>query len=174
MAEVKLYKKPLKGLQILAMSIPFIVIGIYAISIEPVGTTDYIMGWICTCFFGLGIPIGLFQTFDRRPQIIINESGIWDRTTRQNEIKWEQINIAYPLNIHKQKFVALVVDDSFVMHKFLYKWASKLNKAVGAQKINLQLSQLKIDENKMTDFINEMISTEKISRIEIIKKYFDR
>lgn len=173
MTEVKLYKKPLKGLKIFALSIPFIAIGIFSISKDPIGTTDYIMGWICTCFFGLGIPIGLFQTFDKRPQIIITEGGIWDRTTKQDELKWEQIKGAYPLDIYKQKFVSLVVDDSFVMKKNLYKWATKLNETVGAQKINLQVSQLKIDENKMTDFINEMKQTENENRAKIIKKYFN-
>ncbi|MFC7772410.1 STM3941 family protein [Flavobacterium sp. GCM10027622] len=173
MTEVKLYKKPLKGLKIFALSIPFIAIGIFAISKEPIGTTDYIMGWICTCFFGLGIPIGLFQTFDRRPQIIITENGIWDRTTKQDEFKWEQIKSAYPLNIHQQKFVSLKLDKSFVMKKKLYKWAAKLNNAVGAQNINLQISQLKIDENKMTDFITEMINAERENRAKIIKKHFN-
>jgi len=173
MAEIKLYKRPLKGLKIFALTIPFVAVGIWMINNESIGTTNYIMGWLCTCFFGLGIPIGLFQIFDRRPQIIITENGIWDRTTRQDEVKWEQIVEAYPLDIYKQKFVSLVVDDTFVMKKNLYKWAARLNETIGAQKMNLLVSQLKIDEHKMTDFINEIVSTEKINRQHIIKKYFD-
>lgn len=116
--------------------------------------------------------MGFFQIFDRRPQIIITENGIWYRTTKQDEVKWEQIKGAYPLDIYKQKFVSLVVDNTFVMKKDLYKWASKLNKAIGAQKINLMLSQLKIDEKKMTEFICEIIKTEKKNRNKVIKKYF--
>ena len=99
MTELKLYKTTNKGLKIIGLSIPFVVIGVWMILQEPTGTTSYIMGWLCTSFFGLGIPIGLFQTFDRRPQIVINENGIWDRTTNQEEIKWEQIIDAYPLDI---------------------------------------------------------------------------
>ena len=174
MIEFKLYKRPLKGLKIFALTIPFVAIGIWMINKEPVGTTNYIMGWISTCFFGLGIPVGLFQTFDRRPQIIITENGIWDRTTKQEEIKWEQIQKAYPLDIYKQKFVSLVVDDTFIMKRNLNKWAVKLNEAIGAQKINLLISQLKIDEFTMTNFINEIISTEKGNRQTIIKKYFEK
>lgn len=173
MAEIKLYKNPLKGLKLFALTIPFVGIGIWMITKEPIGTTNYIMGWICTCFFGLGIPIGLFQTFDRRPQIIISENGIWDRTTKQDEIKWEQIKGAYPVNIYRQKFVSLVIDDSFVIKKNLYKWAARLNEEIGAQKVNLLVSQLKIDEHKMSDFVNEIISTEKTKRYNVIKKYFD-
>ena len=33
------------------------------------------------CFFGLGILIGLFHSFDRRAQIIINENGVWAPVT---------------------------------------------------------------------------------------------
>jgi hypothetical protein len=172
MTEVKLYKRPLKGLKIFALSIPFVASGIWMISKEPIGSTNYIMGWISTSFFGLGIAVGLFQTFDRRPQIIITSNGIWDRTTKQDEIKWEQIKQAYPLDIYRQKFVSLVVDETLTMKKNLNKWAEKLNAVVGAQKINLLMSQLKINEYKMTDFINEIISVDKANRQDIIKKYF--
>ncbi len=172
MTEIKLYKRPLKGLKIFALTIPFVAIGIWMITKEPIGTTNYIMGWISTCFFGLGIPVGLFQTFDRRPQIIITSNGIWDRTTKQDEIKWEQIKKAYPLDIYRQKFVSLVVDETCTMKKNLYRWAAKLNTAVGAQKVNLLMSQLKIDEYKMSDFINEIIAVDKANRQNIIRKYF--
>ncbi|WP_298305538.1 STM3941 family protein [Flavobacterium sp.] len=173
MKEVYLYKKPFKGIKILALSIPFILIGVWMIYEKPSGSFDNIMGWISTCFFGLGIPIGIFQTFDRRPQIIIDEIGIWDRTSNQEKVKWEQIKRAYPLNIHCQKFVSLVVDDTFKFKKKIHKWSSKLNLLVGAQKFNLQLSQLGVNEKKMTDFVNEIISTE-INRRNVLEKYFGK
>jgi hypothetical protein len=63
-----------------------------------------------------------------------------------------------------------VIDDTFIMKKKLYKLAAKLNKAIGAQKVNLQVSQLEIDEHKMSAFINEIIFTE--NKNKTIKKYF--
>ncbi|MEO8516697.1 MAG: STM3941 family protein [Flavobacterium sp.] len=75
---------------ILLFSLPFIIIGIWMISSEQKGTSNYYMGWYCLSFFSIGIPIGIFTLFDKRPQIIINENGIWDRTLKQNEIKWER------------------------------------------------------------------------------------
>lgn len=173
MTEIKLYKRPIKGLKILALTIPFVAIGIWMIFEKPFGSSDYIMAWLCTCFFGLGIAVGLFQTFDRRPQIIITENGIWDRTTKQDIIKWEQIQSAYPLDIYNQKFVCLVLDNTFEIKKKLYKWAAKMNEDIGAQKVNLLISQLKIDEHTMTKFIKEITKTERINRSTIIKKYFD-
>ena len=68
----------------------------------------------------------------------------------------------------------MVVDDTFVFKRKQYKWAAKINEAIGAQKLNLHLSQLRIDKNKMTSFIQEMTETEKRNRQSIIKKYFDK
>jgi len=110
------------------------------------------MGWVSTCFFGLGIPIGLFQTFDKRPQIVITENGIWDRTTHQDEIKWEQIIEAYPIDIHGQKFISLVT----VFKKKTSRRAAAINQFIGAQKLNLRLGQINIDEIELTNFINQI------------------
>lgn len=137
MSEIKLYKRPLKELRYYFLIIPLVAIGIWMVSSEPTGTTNYIVGWLCISFFGLMILVGLFQLFDRRPQIIITEQGVWDRTTKEAEIRWEQIQSAR------------------------------------AQKVNLYVSELKIDEHTMTDFINEIISSEKLNRKAIIEKYFE-
>ncbi len=171
MTEIKLYKTTTKGLKIIGMSLPFVAIGLWMITQEPIGTTPYIMGWVCTCFFGLGIPVGLFQTFDKRPQIIITDNGIWDRTTNQDEVKWEQIMEAYPLDIHGQKFISLVTDDTFVFKKKPYKWASKFNELVGAQNLNLHLGQINIDETELTNFINRLSQQSIDERRKTIKSF---
>jgi len=171
MTEIKLYKTTTKGLKIIGMCLPFVVIGIWMITDNPNGSTEYIMGWFGTCFFGIGIPIGLFQTFDKRPQIIINENGIWDRTTKQDEIKWEQIIEAYPLAIFGQKFISLVTDDTFVLKKKLYKWAAKINEEMGAQKLNLSLGQINVDECDLTNLINELNKAEKGERKNLIQSF---
>ena len=54
MTGVKLYKTPLKGLHIFALTIPFVIISIWMI------TKVESSGWLITLFFGLGIPVGLF------------------------------------------------------------------------------------------------------------------
>jgi hypothetical protein len=169
MEEIKLYKTKTKAFKLLALTIPFVVGGIWLIMIDK-----DLVGWLSTLFFGLGIPVGIFHLFDKRPQIIINESGIWDRTTKQDIIKWEQITEAYPIDIHGQKFISLVVDDSFVFKQKQYKWAEKISDIVGVQRLNLSLGQLNINEMKLTEFIKEMINSDKSDRLDIIKRYFDK
>lgn len=164
MTEIKLYKSSRKGIRLIALCLPFVIIGFWMISKEQIGTFDYIMGWLCVSFFGLGIPLGIFVLFDKRPQIIINENGILDRTLKQGEIKWEQIIETYPIDIHNQKFISIVVDETFEFKKKQYKWAEKLNEFIGAQKLNLNLSQIKIDEIELSELLNKIINSEKNER----------
>ena len=171
LTEIKLYKTSTKGLKLIGMTIPFVLIGIWMITKEPLVIFDYIMGWIGTSFFGLGTLIGTIQTFDRRPQIIISKNGIWDRTTNQDEIKWEQIIEAYPLEIFSQKFISIVADKTFVFKKKQYKWAAKINKKVGAQQLNLNIGQINIDVNKLTELINDLSKVNKEDRKILIQSF---
>lgn len=171
MTELKLYKSNSKGIKILALCLPFVLIGVWMISEKQNGTFDYYMGWFIASFFGLGIPVSIFNFLDRRAQIIINENGIWDRTTKQDEIKWEQIRESYLIDIYNQKFISIVVDETFIFKKNAFSWLNKLNKYVGAQELNINLSQIKIDENKLTDFINNIRISEKYQRNNQIKNF---
>ena len=172
MSEIKLYKKPQKAIKILLIAICAVAIGLFIITQEPDGSFIYFVGWFNILFFGLGIAIGIFHMFDRRPQIIISEDGIWDRTIKQERINWQQIKHAYPVNINTQKFVSLELDETFKAKKKPYKWASKINQFVGAQDVNLQVSQLNIDEVTLANFINEITQTEHENRRTVIQKYF--
>jgi uncharacterized membrane protein len=171
MTEIKLYKSNSKGIKLFALCLPFVLIGIWMISEKQNGTFDYYMGWFIASFFGLGIPVSIFNLLDRRAQIIINENGIWDRTTKQNEIKWEQIKESYLIEIHNQKFISIVTDETFAFKKNTFSWLNKLNKYVGAQELNINLSQIKIDENKFTEFINSLRTSEKYQRNNLIKSF---
>lgn len=171
MTEIKLYRSTIKGLKIIAMSIPFVLIGIWMIGKEPFETLDYIMGWIGICFSGLGISIGIFIIFDKRPQIIIDENGVWDRRTKQDKIIWEQIIEAYPLNIYNQKFISIVTDETFELKKKQYKWATKINTKIGAQQLNLNIGQTDIDVNILTELINNLSKAKKEDRKKIIQSF---
>ena len=174
MTEIKLYKTPLKAIRIFLLSIPLVAIGIWEITANEPFTFDWIMGLICASFFSLGLVVGIFHFVDKRPQIIINEIGIWDRTTKQNMIRWEQIKEAYPISINRQKFISIVTDNSYLFKTEQYKWATKLSEEIGAQKLNFQVSQIKIDENRFAEFINSMILLGKSDREKKLKEYLNR
>jgi len=172
MTEIKLYKSNKKVLKLFLLATPLITAGIWMINREGGTETDRIMGWIGTCFFSLAIPVGLFHLFDKRPQVIINEIGIYDRTTHDEFINWEIIKDAYPVNIYGQHFICLLVPDDFKPSKRkgrFHKTMSKLNEALDFQELNIQLGQLEMDTLKLTEFIIAMTHAEKSNKAELIK-----
>jgi hypothetical protein len=155
--DIKLYKSPWRAVKLILLCSIFVVGGIFML-----GQTDtpQWVWYLNIGFFGLGHPVGLFHLFDRRPQIIINEVGIFDRTTYKDFINWEVIQNASPINISGQKFVCLVVDGQYepsTKKGKLGKAFANLNKEIGAQELNISLGQIAIDENKLTEFILTMI-----------------
>ena len=108
MIEVKLYKSPWKALLLLISSGAFVALFIFLMSIKG----PKLMAILGLVFFGFGVCVALFHLFDRRPQIIINEIGIFDRTIHDQFINWELIRNAYTFDVHGQKFISLKIDDN--------------------------------------------------------------
>ncbi|MFZ6012589.1 MAG: STM3941 family protein [Bacteroidota bacterium] len=155
--DIKLYKSPWRAIKLILLSSIFVFGGIFMLQ---AGAPKWI-SWMSIGFFGLGYPVGIFHLFDRRPQIIINEIGIFDRTTYTDFINWEVIQDAYPIDISGQKFVCLVVDEHYEPSRKKGKFAksmSNLSKRIGAQELNISLGQITVDEIKLTAFILTMIT----------------
>jgi hypothetical protein len=132
-----------------------------------------LVAWLSILFLGLGYPIGLFQLFDRRPQIIINEVGIFDRTAHESFINWEIIQNAYLVEIKGQRFICLVVGPQFEPSRSKGKFAksiSKQSKVVGGQELNIYLGSVKVNAERLTDLILSMRSADKPNRSQLIKK----
>lgn len=156
MQEIRLYKSPWKAIRIILLAAPFIAFSAYSI-IDHKNNIPTYPAWLCLCFFGLAIPIGLFQLFDKRPQIIINENGIFDRMAYKDFINWKLIRDAYAVNVHGQKFICLVIDEAAIPLLKSSKRMIKISKELGFQEINLSLGQLKsFDVLKFIDFIKQM------------------
>ncbi len=169
MKKYKIYKSPWKAIKLILLSSIFVVVGIW---LAMSGDEDSWAGWITMSLFGLGIPVGLFNLFDKRPQIIINEIGIWDRVSKQDIIKWEIIQNAYIANVRGQKFICLKVDEAYEPSNKKGKWYkmyAKLNKTLGFQELMITLGQVKVDEQMLTDIINAMSESDKDIRNEKLK-----
>ncbi|MBK8851783.1 MAG: hypothetical protein IPN73_16765 [Saprospiraceae bacterium] len=170
MKEIKLYKSPLRAIKLILLSSIFVGFGLWGI------LTGHMPTWLARLnivFFGLGYPVGLFHLLDRRPQIIINETGIFDRTTNIDFINWEIIQDAYLFDIHKQKFICLVVDEKFIPSQNkskLYQQTTKFKEVIGAQELNISLGQVKIDPEKLTEFILLMRTAAKSSKADLLDK----
>jgi len=169
--DIKLYKSPWRAIKLILLCSIFVIGGVFMLT-----KTDT-PKWVCYLnigFFGLGYPVWLFHLLDRRPQIIINEIGIFDRTTYKDFINWDVIQDAYPIDIHGQKFVCLIVDEKYepsTKKGKLVKSLSKFSKDIGAQELNISLGQIKIDEIRLTEFILTMIEARPEHRNDNINIY---
>ncbi|QQL48398.1 hypothetical protein GO620_009340 [Mucilaginibacter ginkgonis] len=130
------------------------------------------INWFCICFFGLGYPFALFNLFDRRPQIIINETGIFDRTAYNDFVNWNTIDHAYWITIHKQPFVCLIIKEEY---KDLIKGSprmKKVNEAMGFQEINISLGSVSnVDQQKLTALIINLANAKPMDRSRMLAGY---
>jgi hypothetical protein len=161
MIEIKLYKSPWKSVRIILLSLPFVIISLYLIIHND---ADKTMEWFCLCFFGLGIPIGIFNMLDKRPQIIINEIGIFNKAAYNNFINWNLIKDAYIKEVHRQKFICLVLDEKAIPLIKVKKKLTQINLALGFQETNISLGQIKIDDQKFLEFIKAMSTADAASK----------
>ncbi len=164
--DIKLYKSPWTTVKLILICSIFIFGGLFLL--KNTDSPKWV-GWMSIGFFGLGYPVALFNLFDRRPQIIINEIGIFDRMTYKDFINWGVIQGAYPIDIYGQRFICLMVDENYEPTKRkgnFSKSVSNLSKEIGAQELNISLGQIAVDEIKLTEFIMTMINVRPENRKE--------
>lgn len=134
---------------------------------DPVNWVGYSIAGV----FGLGYPVAIYHLLDRRPQIIINEFGVFDRTTYKDFINWDVIQGAYSIDLMGQKFVVLTVDEKHLPSIRKEKFFMSISNLVdfGAQKINISIGQVAIDEVKLAEFILAMTKVSPEDRKEKLK-----
>jgi hypothetical protein len=131
------------------------------------------IAWAAIVFFGLGLPLGVYQLLDRRPQIIINELGVFDRTTHRDFINWEIIQGAYLVEVHKQPLLCLVVDEAFEPSRSKGRFGrgvARLNKDLGFQELNLALGSVAVDAERLAAFILTMRTATMPERTFLVKR----
>jgi hypothetical protein len=129
------------------------------------------LGYVIAGLFGIGYSIGIYHLLDRRPQIIINEFGVFDRTTYKDFINWEVIRGAYSIDMMGQKFVVLTVDEKYLASIKKERVLRSISNLVdfGPQQLNISLGQVAIDEVKLAEFILAMTKLRPEERKEKLK-----
>lgn len=149
---------------------PFVLVGVWLIYHQHL-----IIGWLNIGFFGFGIVLKTINLLDRRPQIIINETGIFDRSAYKDFINWDIIDHAYWNTSYTQAFVCLIIKDEY---KHLIEGNEKLrelSKAMGYEEININLGPVRnIDHEKLTGLIVNLASAKPADRGSLIHKMINR
>ncbi|MBS1524617.1 MAG: hypothetical protein JST19_03145 [Bacteroidetes bacterium] len=157
--KIKLYKSKLKAIRLILLSLPFVIVCLYFLLNND---ADRTMDWFCLCFFGLGIPLGIYNLLDNRPQIIIDQKGIFDRMVYRDVVDWNLINDAYykELNtsrFNSQKFICLSVDKNAPILLKANKRIMQFSESLGFEGLNLPISELKdVNGEKLALLIKTM------------------
>jgi len=112
-------------------------------------------------FFGGGSLAVLYRALDRRPRLILDDTGVKDRSLGIGKIDWSDIASAKLVSIRGTKFVALKLRDN---DKYLNRVstiqgkATKLNKALGFGELNLYLGLLDMQPKKIFQMVKKQIA----------------
>jgi hypothetical protein len=151
--ELKVYNSRWKSIRLMLICSPFVVIGFLMLG-QP--DAPQWAAWFSILFFGLGYPLGIYQLFNRKPQLTLNEIGIFAPAIHHDFINWEIIRDAYVAEVYRQQFICLVLDEQFEPSKRkgkLRQHLADLNKELGFQELNIPLTSLAVDAVKLATFI---------------------
>lgn len=169
MNEIKIYKNTKQVLKLVGGSAIFVALGLFLV-LKSDKSGAISAGWANLAFFGMGLLVGLYTLFDKRPHIVLNDIGIKIRGLKET-VNWEVIQDAYPGMISGQEMIALVLHPDYQPSKnkgFIGKKLAKLNKQIGFQEINIPTSNVNVNTIELLTFILLMIKAEKNERKQLI------
>lgn len=145
----------------------FVAGGIFILSVGK-DLKATIIGWSCIIFFGFALLIFLRQIFDTRPRIIIDQTGIFDRTLDIGIIEWQDIENAYLNSILGNDFISLVLRDTEKYLQRISKPKAKLakyNRTLGFETINLNLSGVNIKSSEVFALVIKQLTKTRIKNL---------
>lgn len=168
MTEVKIYKSPWQAVKMMLLCSVFVGLGCFLLG-QP--HAPQWVAWLNIGFFGLSYPLGIYQLLDRRPKLIINEVGIFDRSAHHDFINWELIEEVYLTEINRQSFICLVVPKTFEPSRrkgIFGRGVAQLNKALGFQELNIALGAMRVDAVRLALFVLAMSKADRPARTQLL------
>src|SRR5881397_2362895 len=138
----------------------FVAGGVFLLAVDksPEGT---LVGWMSIVFFGGCTLVFVWQLFDTRPRLIIDDRGVWDRALKVGVVEWHDISDAYVKHIQGNPFVCIALRDPTKytrrLSPLLRRMAS-LNRALGFTELSLNLTGTDLDAEQIRELIvKEMV-----------------
>ena len=100
-----------------------------------------------------GSLVALYGLIDKKPQIILDEDGIWAKILKRDRIPWEVIKDAHIAErAYGIKYIALVLDEAFASGLKL----SRANIAFGDEPLNISTKGLKVNMELLCAVIKQL------------------
>ncbi len=112
-------------------------------------------------FFGFLTLALVGQIFDRRPRLIIDSEGIYDRTLQSGVIDWYDIRNVYLQKIGESRFVCLDLENE---EKYLPQDYQEKKKTIAVKKylsmetVNINIDGLNIDEEELIGILKKEVA----------------
>ncbi len=150
----KLVIKRTVWLQILLLvcSSAFVLGGVFILARSP----EKWVGWMSIVFFGACSLVCVWQIFDSRPRLTVDDEGVLDRTLGVGIVRWEDIEGAYKRSIASNDFICLRLRNTadYLARLSKVKQAmTSANEALGFTPLSINLSGI----HGMTDQVLELI-----------------
>jgi hypothetical protein len=141
-----------KLLPLLTGSLAFVAAGVFLLVRSP----DKWIGWMSIIFFSGCALVFLWQLFDSRPRLIIDDRGVFDRTLGVGVIPWSEIADAYPRTIASSSFICLVLSQPEVYLSRLPRQRhalANLNRQLGFTDFSINLTEIAVDPVEICELI---------------------
>ncbi len=119
----------------------FATIGVFMLFDRAKPSTVWV-GALNVLVFGSGVLIFARQVLDRRPRVVIDDAGVFDRTLGVGVIAWDQIDDARMASAGEHVFVCLVLKDATRYTRTqspLRRWMTHGNRALGFTALSINL-----------------------------------
>jgi hypothetical protein len=116
------------------------------------------VGWLGVALGAVGVPIFLRQIFDRRPRLVIDERGIFDRSLRVGVIPWSEITGTAVRSVSGNTFIALELRDPALFTRQFGGFGRALtsaNRKLGFRELNLNLTGLAVRADEVLALIRQ-------------------
>ena len=139
-------------LPLLIGSLAFVAAGLFLLGRSP----DKWAGWAAVLFFGGCAVVFVWQLLDSRPQLIIDDNGVFDRTLGIGVIPWSEIVDAFPKKITSSSFVCLVLREPEQFLSLLpqrRRALVSLNRQLGFTDFSINLTGIDVDPAEICELI---------------------
>lgn len=117
---------------------------------------------VAILFFGACGVFAARQFFDRRPRLVLDDEGVFDRTLGTAVIPWREIRGARIVEVSNTKFISLELADEERWAAAMpgtKRWMGAANQRLGFGRFNLNLSALDVTAEEILRVIQKQIGS---------------
>lgn len=164
-----IYQSKKKALVITFLSPLFAVVGWLFLKYAD----NAVAGWCFTILAGFCLVYGIGIWFDRKPYLILTETGITELSVVREEIEWNAIRRVGDLYFRGQFFVGLLVDRDYKPGLIVPTWFNRLDRLYASENVKaifIRPGILEINSARLIRMINSMRKADLTTRRVLLQK----